>query len=124
MHRPEGNSHFAKLLSDEECSSPGQAGAISCPRWTVAHKVAFVRAFVPLDLDQKDMASFLTDLQDGNAWEGLIAEIRAIAEGNLVISIAGDQVNKAMFSFEHPIHQGMDREVAFICTQGEWRAEA
>lgn len=86
----------------------------------------FVNQFVPLDLSEADRAGYLADLTtaeeaDGQ-WRNLVAEIAAIAQGR-VNKIEGDQVNNAVFFFQHPLFPDCDREVSFVCTNGEWRAE-
>ena len=37
--------------------------------------------------------------------------------------IEGDQVTNCTFYFAHPLLERCDREVAFVCAEGEWRAE-
>jgi hypothetical protein len=48
----------------------------------------------------------------------------ALATGHGVYKIRGDQRTEATFCFRHPT-QGdrADREVKFLCVEGEWRAE-
>jgi len=87
----------------------------------------FVNQFVPLDLTPAETASYLADLTtaaeaDGQ-WDNLIAEIVAISAGRGVDKIEGDQVSNAVFYFQHPLYKGCDREVSFVRTNGEWRAE-
>ncbi len=87
----------------------------------------FVNQFVPLDLNESDVAGYLEDLTtapeaDGQ-WKNLISEIVAIAAGKGVNKIEGDQVTNAVFFFQNPIFKDCDREVSFICQGGEWRAE-
>ena len=87
----------------------------------------FVENFVPLDLTKADTESYLEDLTvadeaDGQ-WTNLISEIAAIAAGKGVNNIEGDQVTNAVFFFKHPLLEQCDREVSFVCTNGEWRAE-
>ena len=83
-----------------------------------------VRAFVPLDLSEADLQGFLSDvLANEEQWAQLVAEIRAIADGAAVKKIGGDQVSRATFFFQSPIAELCDREVAFTCVGGEWRAE-
>ncbi len=90
-------------------------------------RAGFVQQFVPLDLSSEDTAGYLEDLTTGSEadgqWKHLIAEIAAIAAGKGVNKIEGDQVTNAVFFFQHPIFQECDREVSFICKDGEWRAE-
>jgi hypothetical protein len=87
----------------------------------------FVRQIVPLDLTDSEINLFLSDLtvasEAEGQWKNLSEEIVALARGKGVTKIEGDQTTKAIFFFEHPILKGCDREVVFICTQGEWRAE-
>jgi hypothetical protein len=88
---------------------------------------SFVAAFVPLDLTPADSQGYLDDLTKGpesvGQWANLAAEIAAIAEGNGVQKISGDQVSEAVFFLSHPLLEKCDREVAFRCVGGEWRAE-
>jgi hypothetical protein len=87
----------------------------------------FVSQFVPLDLSQEDIQHFLKDLtvspEAQGQWDHLSNEICALAKGKGVKKIEGDQVTNAVFFFEHPTLVGCDREVSFVCTDGEWRAE-
>jgi len=87
----------------------------------------FVEQFVPTDLSEADINGYLNDLtiasEAEGQWRNLIAEIVAIAAGKNVNRIEGDQINRAVFFFQHPLLEGCDREVAFICRNGEWRAE-
>mmetsp|Transcript_2046 Transcript_2046/g.4571 ORF Transcript_2046/g.4571 Transcript_2046/m.4571 type:complete len:170 (-) Transcript_2046:449-958(-) len=87
----------------------------------------FVRQFVPLDLSEADTLGYLQDLTSApeaeGQWRNLIAEIAAIRCGKGVDRIEGDQVTQAIFYFEHPLLEKCDREVAFCCQGGEWRAE-
>jgi hypothetical protein len=94
-------------------------------------RAGFCQQFVPLDLPQADLQGYLEDLTthaeaDGQ-WNNLVAEIAAMRSGKGVDRIEGDQVQKAVFFFTHPLLQNCDREVAFVCTLsngvGEWRAE-
>lgn len=95
----------------------------------VVHKniAGFVDQFVPLDLSDADRKAYLHDLTmapeaDGQ-WRNLIAEIAAIRCGKGVDRIEGDQVNTATFYFTHPLLEKCDREVCFVCVDGEWRAQ-
>eukprot|EP00536_Pseudo-nitzschia_multiseries_P010920 jgi/Psemu1/204507/e_gw1.351.59.1 len=87
----------------------------------------FVKRFVPLDLSEADTLGYLQDLTTApeaeGQWRNLIAEIAAIRCGKGVDRIEGDQVTQAVFYFEHPLLEKCDREVAFCCRGGEWRAE-
>jgi hypothetical protein len=91
------------------------------------NKEGFVREFVPLDLSAQDANGYLDDLTKApeaeGQWRNLIAEIAAIRCGKGVDRIEGDQVTNAVFYFEHPLLAKCDREVAFCCKGGEWRAE-
>mmetsp|Transcript_24607 Transcript_24607/g.57777 ORF Transcript_24607/g.57777 Transcript_24607/m.57777 type:complete len:178 (+) Transcript_24607:109-642(+) len=91
------------------------------------NRAAFVREFVPLDLSAADTKAYLEDLTTApeaeGQWTNLIAEIAAIRCGKGVDKIEGDQVTNAVFYFEHPLLTKCDREVAFCCKGGEWRAE-
>ena len=53
---------------------------------------------------------------------GCKLQIASLATGEGVKKIEGDQASQAIFSFEGGI-DGCDREVAFTCVNGEWRAE-
>ena len=87
-------------------------------------KQAFVQAFVPLDCSADDTANYLLVLTGDDAeWAALAAEIQAIAAGATVEKIDGDQTTKAVFFFPHPSLERCDREVVFVCVEGEWRAE-
>jgi hypothetical protein len=90
-------------------------------------RAGFVAEFVPLDLTPADQASYQDELTNApeaeTQWTNLAAEISAIAAGKGVERIEGDQVTKAVFCFVHPLHKKCDREVAFVCVNGEWRAE-
>ena len=87
----------------------------------------FVRAFVPLDLSDGELATYLGDLTTGEeaegAWANLAAEIETIASGECVWKIDGDQASRAVFYFPHPLIPNCDREVEFKCVGGEWRAD-
>lgn len=90
-------------------------------------RAAFVQQFVPLDLSPSDTAAYIEDLTTApeaeGQWRNLVAEIAAIRSGQGVDRIEGDQVTQAVFFFRHPLQQMCDREVSFICVNGEWRAE-
>ena len=87
-------------------------------------KQAFVEAFVPLDCSPEDTANYLSVLTEDDAeWAALSAEIQAIAAGATVEKIEGDQTTKAVFFFPHPTLERCDREVVFVCVEGERRAE-
>lgn len=87
----------------------------------------FVSQFVPHDLSPTDTAGYLADLTTApeaeGQWANLASEIAAIAAGKGVDKIEGDQVRNAVFYCKHPILQACDREVSFVCVNGEWRAE-
>ena len=85
---------------------------------------AFVEAFVPLDCSPEDTANYLSVLTEDDAeWAALSSEIQAIADGGTVDKIEGDEKTRAIFFFPHPSLERCDREVVFVCVQGEWRAE-
>jgi hypothetical protein len=87
------------------------------------HK-AFVEAFVPLDCSPEDTKNYLSVLTEDDAeWAALSSEIRAIADGATVEKIEGNQTTRAVFFFPHPTLERCDREVVFVCVEGEWRAE-
>mmetsp|Transcript_67361 Transcript_67361/g.140354 ORF Transcript_67361/g.140354 Transcript_67361/m.140354 type:complete len:115 (+) Transcript_67361:56-400(+) len=84
----------------------------------------FVRAFVPLDLTEAELADYTHRLQTDEAeWTNLKQEILAITSGQGVTRIKGDQVKNVIFHFRHPVMLQCDREVAFVCVNDEWRAE-
>jgi len=87
----------------------------------------FVNQFVPLDLSSSDTAAYLQDLTTApeaeGQWKNLSTEIVAISAGKGVNKIEGDQINDAVFYFQHPLLEGCDREVSFVCKDGEWRAD-
>jgi len=91
------------------------------------NRAGFVKEFVPLDLSEMDVNLYLQDLTTAleaeGQWSNLISEIAAIRCGKKVDRIEGDQITKAIFHFEHPLLHKCDREVAFCCNSGEWRAE-
>ena len=85
---------------------------------------AFVEAFVPLDCSPDDQSNYLSVLTEDDAeWAALSAEIQAIAAGATVEKIEGDEKTRAIFFFPHPTLERCDREVVFVCVDGEWRAE-
>ena len=85
---------------------------------------AFVEAFVPLDCSADDTSNYLSVLTDDDAeWAALSSEIQAIADGGTVEKIDGDEKTRAIFFFPHPTLARCDREVVFVCVEGEWRAE-
>lgn len=90
-------------------------------------RAGFVSQFVPLDLSEADSQAYLKDLttepEAESQWTNLASEIAAISAGKGVERIEGDQVTQAVFCFVHPLLQNCDREVSFVCTNGEWRAE-
>jgi hypothetical protein len=90
-------------------------------------RASFVQQFVPLELSSEDMNGYLQDLtthpEAEGTWTNLISEIAAIRGGKGVDRIEGDQVTKAVFYFTHPLLHMCDREVAFCCVNGEWRAD-
>jgi hypothetical protein len=91
------------------------------------NRTEFVSQFVPLDLSKEDSDAYLQELTTApeaeGTWRNLSSEIAALAGGIGVNKIEGDQVMKAIFYFSHPILQGCNREVSFLCIDGEWRAE-
>mmetsp|Transcript_27982 Transcript_27982/g.68135 ORF Transcript_27982/g.68135 Transcript_27982/m.68135 type:complete len:167 (-) Transcript_27982:105-605(-) len=90
-------------------------------------RAGFVRNFVPLDLSPGDTSAYLEDLMTNpeaeGQWRNLIAEIAAIRSGLGVDRIEGDQLTRATFFFSHPLLEKCDREVCFVCVNGEWRAD-
>lgn len=75
----------------------------------------------------EDKRAYFLELSTGpeseTQWAHLVAEMAALALGKGVAKIEGDQTTQAVFFFEHPTLVGCDREVAFTCIDGEWRAE-
>jgi len=90
-------------------------------------RAGFVTAFVPLDLSPEDALGYLGDLTTAEEaegqWTNLVAEMTALRAGAGVTRIEGDQATSARFFFQHPLLPGCDREVAFTCVGGEWRAD-
>ena len=90
-------------------------------------RAEFVQQFVPLDLTSADTNAYLQDLtvapEAEGQWRNLVAEIAAIRSGKGVDRIEGDQINQAVFFFSHALLEKCDREVAFRCVNGEWRAD-
>ena len=95
---------------------------------------AFVAAFVPLDLSSSDAKGFEDDLlrngEEGEGqWRNLRAEVMAIAKGEGVEKIEGQEeaaraaAEPVVFFFVHPLLVDCDREVGFTCVDGKWRAE-
>lgn len=91
------------------------------------NRAGFVQQFVPLDLSPADANAYLQDLtstpEAEGQWRNLVAEIAAIRSGQGVDRIQGDQVTRASFFFQHPLLEKCDREVSFVCVNGEWRAD-
>lgn len=59
-------------------------------------------------------------------WSSLKWEISTLASGTGVRSITGDQDEEAIFTFDLRTPDGnadIDREVVFLCKNGDWRAE-
>ena len=93
----------------------------------------FVTNFVPLDLTPEETQAFKDDLvtedqieeEELSSWDNLKLELQVIASGRGVTKIdeMEDGGNQVVFSFQHPVYSGCDREVVFICNNGEWRAE-
>mmetsp|Transcript_10983 Transcript_10983/g.17260 ORF Transcript_10983/g.17260 Transcript_10983/m.17260 type:complete len:114 (+) Transcript_10983:181-522(+) len=85
----------------------------------------FVRLFVPSDLTEDELKDYMSRLVCENKaeWINLKDEIAAIAQGESVNRITGDQTTNATFFFKHPTLRNCDREVVFVCTDGDWRAE-
>jgi len=90
-------------------------------------RAGFVSQFVPLDLSAADAQAYLQELttapESETQWANLASEIAAISAGRGVDRIEGDQVTQAVFMFRHPLLENCDREVSFVCVDGEWRAE-
>jgi len=80
--------------------------------------------FVPLDLDSSEVQQFVHDLEtDRERWLALAADVQAVAKGQGVTRILGDQKNLIEIQFKDPNHPQIDRAVVFTCTAGDWRAE-
>jgi hypothetical protein len=45
-----------------------------------------------------------------------------VADGE-ASSIDGDQTTRCVFFLKHPLLANCDREMAFTCTGGDWRAD-
>jgi len=91
-------------------------------------RAAFVEQFVPLDVSADDQQAYLENLtthpEAASTWRNLAAELAAICCGQGVRHIEGDQIHRCVFFFAHPLLDGCDREVSFVCSvDGEWRAE-
>ena len=86
---------------------------------------SFVRVFVPHDLTQEDIDYFVSELEgDKERWEQLKAELVLIADGSRVNSIVGDQRTRAEFRYFMPNQSlNINREVVFVCQNGDWRAD-
>eukprot|EP00929_Paragymnodinium_shiwhaense_P006795 TRINITY_DN110755_c0_g1_i1.p1 TRINITY_DN110755_c0_g1~~TRINITY_DN110755_c0_g1_i1.p1 ORF type:complete len:282 (-),score=63.32 TRINITY_DN110755_c0_g1_i1:151-918(-) len=91
---------------------------------------AFVKEFVPTDLEEDDFEHFAGRLRENDCTEfkQIVAEIRCCATGQGVFQIdgdIGDASTSVMFSFQAP-HAGcerIDREVSFVLSGDDWRAE-
>lgn len=128
MHYPSDGPSQEELSCCQTSSASLQAKLDRLKALSIANdRAGFVEQFVPLDLSPGDVAAYLEDLTTAPEAEGqwlhLAAEISAICDGKGVDQIEGDQVQTAVFFFQHPILEGCDREVAFTCVGGEWRAE-
>lgn len=86
---------------------------------------SFVRVFVPHDLTQEDIDYFASELEsDPSRWEQLKTEVTLIADGSRVHTIVGDQRTRAEFRYFMPNQSlNINREVVFVCENGDWRAE-
>ena len=56
-------------------------------------------------------------------WSSLAGEILAIVEGSRVFKIIGDQQTQCEFKFLQLENAQIQREVVFVCQEGDWRAE-
>ena len=128
MHCPSDGPSQEELSCYQTSSASLQAKLGRLKSLALANdRAGFVEQFVPLDLSHADMVAYLEDLTTApeaeGQWFNLAAEITAICDGMGVKQIHGDQVRTAVFFFQHPVLEGCDREVAFTCVGGEWRAE-
>mmetsp|Transcript_40774 Transcript_40774/g.68311 ORF Transcript_40774/g.68311 Transcript_40774/m.68311 type:complete len:173 (+) Transcript_40774:127-645(+) len=84
----------------------------------------FCTIFVPPDLSAEETAFFASELeQDAVRWSSLAGEILAIVEGSRVFKITGDQQTQCEFKFLQLENAQIQREVVFVCQEGDWRAE-
>lgn len=126
LHYPSDGPMDVELLQTESTSLQAKLNQLT--QLAVANdRAGFVQQFVPLDLSPADAQAYLEDLttapEAAGQWANLASEIAAIAAGRGVDRIAGDQKHRAVFFFEHPLMENCDREVSFVCVNGEWRAE-
>ena len=87
----------------------------------------FCAAFLPRDLTPAEAAEFTAELgADAERWASLGAEVAALAQGLGVKRVVGDQVSRAEFRYLMPGRKPgvtINREVVFVCVEGDWRAE-
>ena len=85
----------------------------------------FVRVFVPHDLTEEDTAYYAGELEgDSERWKLLGDEIALLADGGEVFEIVGDQRTRAEYRYLMPNQSlNITREVVFVCSNGDWRAE-
>ena len=80
---------------------------------------------MPHDLTQQDIDYFASELESDPArWEQLKSEVTLIADGSRVNTIVGDQRTRAEFRYFMPNQSlNINREVGFVCENGDWRAD-
>jgi hypothetical protein len=84
----------------------------------------FCAAFLPLDLAPDEAEEFTSGLaEDVERWRVIAAEVTALARGEGVTRVLGDQKTSAEFRFTMPGRDFIGREVVFTCVGGEWRAQ-
>ena len=86
----------------------------------------FCAAFLPLDLSAGEASEFVAGLEaDTERWRQIASEVTALALGDGVRHVIGDQLTRAEFRFSMPGRAYINREVVFVCAEGnqDWRAE-
>lgn len=95
--------------------------------------LAFVRTFVPPDVEEEDITHFMGNLySDEEFFASFVRDIGQCASGEGVEKIEGNQTKRAEFIILPPAgtlqeNSSLDivRQVAFICgDSGQWTAEA
>jgi len=84
----------------------------------------FCALFLPLDLSAEEAEEFTAGLEaDGERWAQIAGELALLASGVGVRRIVGDQKRRAEFRYGMVGKPHIGREVVFVCTDGDWRAE-
>ena len=134
------DEHEEEEEGEEEQEAPRGAGGGVVPRnealrrkleLLAAHASAgrlrdFCAAFLPLDLSAEEASDFVAGLEtDTQRWTQIAAEVTALATGDGVRRVIGDQRTRAEFRFSMPGRTYINREVVFVCAEGtnDWRAE-